>query len=104
MTAITNPDPVPYRDPVPTPTDLETVAAAGTDALARFDAALLQAASDEWVKMARLVGDGMLHLRAELPGVGDAYCMHRLRELVSMGRLEVEGDPYAMRFCRLRLP
>ena len=100
---MTNPNPEPYRDPVPTSADLETVAAAGAEAVSRFDAALLQAASHEWVKMARLVGDGMLHLRAELPNVGDAYCMHRLRELVSMGRLEVEGDPYAMRFCRLRL-
>jgi hypothetical protein len=104
VTATTHPDGEPYRDPLPTPADLKSVAAAGAEALSRFDAALLQAASHEWVKMGRLVGDGALHLRAELPNVGDAFCMHRLRELVSLGRLEVEGDPYVMRFCRLRLP
>ncbi len=58
-----------YRDPLPTLVELETVAAAGPVALERIDAALLQAASHEWVKMARLVGDGMLQLRADAHSV-----------------------------------
>jgi hypothetical protein len=99
-----SPDETPYRDPLPTPLDLEIVAAAGPDVLKRIDAALLQAASHDWVKMARLVGDGVLELRTALPNVTDAYCMHRLRELVSLGRLEADGDMHLMRFCRLRQP
>jgi hypothetical protein len=64
---------------------------------------LLQSASRDWVKMARLYGDGVLELQKILPNVTDAYCMHRLKELVSMGRLEAEGDLDVMRFCKLRL-
>jgi hypothetical protein len=93
----------PYRDPLPTARDLEIVAAAGSEVLDSIDAALLQAASPDWVKMARLFGDGVVQLRNVLPGVTDAYCLHRLRELVSLGRLEAEGDLHSMRFCKLRL-
>ena len=100
---MTQSDHDPYHDPLPTSAELAIVAAAGPDVLSRIDAALLQAASHDWVKMARLVGDGTLQLEAEAPDVGYAYCMHRLRELVSLGRLEAQGDLYAMRFCKLRL-
>jgi Protein of unknown function len=93
----------PYRDPLPTAQDLEIVAAAAPEVLKSIDAALLQAASRDWVKMPRLFGDGVSQLRAVLPGVSDAYCTHRLRELVSVGHLDAEGDSRAMRFCRLRL-
>lgn len=93
----------PYRDPLPTPAELAIVAASPPDVVARIDAALLQAASRDWVKMPRLVGDGVLQLRRDLPGVTDAYCTHRLRELVALGRLEAEGDLHVMRFCKLRL-
>jgi Protein of unknown function len=92
-----------YRDPLPTARDLEIVAAAGPEVRDRIDAALLQAASHDWVKMARLFGDGAVQLRTVLPDVTDAYCLYRLRELVSLGRLEAEGDLHIMRFCRLRL-
>ena len=87
----------PYRDPPPTAADLATIAAAPPDVVARIDAALLQAASHDWVKMARLFGDGVLQLRRDAPGVTDAYCMYRLRELVLLGRLEAEGDLHVMR-------
>lgn len=96
-------EPTPYRDPLPTALDLEIVAAAGPDVLERIDAALLRAASHDWVKMARLYGDGVIELRTVLPNVTDVYCMHRLRELVALGRLDAEGDLHLMRFCRLRL-
>ena len=96
-------DQIPHRDPLPTSEELEIVAAAGPDVLSRIDAALLKAASHNWVAMARLFGDGAVQLQAELPNVGYAYCMHRLRELVSLGHLEAQGDLYAMRFCKLRL-
>jgi Protein of unknown function len=93
----------PHRDSLPTARDLEIVAAAGPEVRESIDAALLQAASKDWVKMARLFGDGAVQLRAVLPDVTDAYCLHRLRELVSLGRLEAEGDSHTMRFCKLRL-
>jgi hypothetical protein len=100
---MTLPVETPYRDPLPTARDLEIVAAAGPEVLKSIDAALLQAASHDWVKMARLFGDGVVQMRTVLPDVTDAYCMHRLRELVLLGRLEAEGDMHLMRFCKLRL-
>lgn len=55
----------------------------------------------EFIKSARIVGEVLGHLEQ---AVGDAFIEYRVRQLIIQGRLEMEGNPHAMRFYSVRLP
>jgi hypothetical protein len=89
-------------DPPPTAEDLAIVASASADVLAKLDKALLDAASKDWRKMARLVGNAMAELKSVVPDLSYSYYVYRLRDFVASGVLEFRGDLTIMRFCELR--
>ena len=89
-------------DPPPTAEDLAIVASASADVLAKLDKALLNAASKDWRKMARLVGNAMAELKSAVPDLSHSYYVYRLRDFVASGLLEARGDLTIMRFCELR--
>lgn len=55
----------------------------------------------EFIKAARVIGEVLGHLEQ---AVGDAFIEYRVRQLIIQGRLEMEGNPHAMRFYSVRLP
>ncbi|MGN8084346.1 DUF3658 domain-containing protein, partial [Variovorax sp. 22077] len=70
--------------------------------LALIDTALLSQVSDDWRKVARVVGMAMLSTRDLPSGVPDAFFAKRVRLLVESGQLESQGDLRRMRFSEIR--
>jgi hypothetical protein len=89
-------------DPPPTAEDLAIVASVSADVIAKLDKALLNAASNDWRKMARLVGNAMAEAKPVVPDLSYSYYVYRLRDFVASGVLEFRGDLTIMRFCELR--
>jgi hypothetical protein len=68
-----------------------------------FDSWLLERATREWRKAARIVGDAMGYNMEPYIQVGDLMLLTRIVALVEQGALEADGDPWDMTTCRLRL-
>jgi hypothetical protein len=68
-----------------------------------FDPLLIERATPEWRKIARVVGDTMGNNFAYMQ-VGDMMMLARVVALVGEGKLLADGDPWDMRSCRVRLP
>ena len=69
-----------------------------------FDPWLLRQATTEWRAVARIVGETMAYCDEPYMQVGDVMLRSRVVALVDEGKLLAEGDPWNMRFCRVRLP
>ncbi|WP_165424364.1 DUF3658 domain-containing protein [Pseudoxanthomonas winnipegensis] len=84
--------------------DLEAVATLTQDDFNAIDQALLVASSTSWRKVASVVGaarDTYPDLYHDIP---DVFYSHRVRTLVSDGKLEAQGNLHRMRFSEVRLP
>ncbi len=69
-----------------------------------FDTLLIEQATTEWQRMARIVG-GMMGATSEpYYQVGDLMLLTRVVALIDEGKLLADGDPWDMRSCRVRLP
>jgi hypothetical protein len=68
-----------------------------------FDPLLVERATGEWRKAARIVGDAMGYNSQPYIQVGDLMLLTRVVALVEQGTLEADGDPWDMTTCRLRL-
>jgi Protein of unknown function len=69
-----------------------------------FDPLLLDRATAEWRKVARVIGDAMGHNAEPYFQVGELMLLRRIVALVDEGKLLAEGDPCEMHACRVRLP
>ena len=69
--------------------------------LALIDAALFSQVSDDWRKVARVVGMAMLSMPDRPSGVPDVFAK-RVGLLVESGQLESQGDLRRMRFSEVR--
>ena len=69
-----------------------------------FDPLLLERATPEWKKIARIVGEAMGYNSEPYMQVGDVMLLARVVALVSDGKLLADGDPWDMRSCQVRLP
>jgi hypothetical protein len=69
-----------------------------------FDPLLLEQATPEWRKIARVVGGTMGQNSEPYRQVGDTMLLTRIVTLVREGKLLADGDPWDMRSCRVRLP
>lgn len=73
--------------------------------ITHFDDVLLENASHEWRKMARVVGGALTSFEGENAlASGDLLLFGRLRSLIEAGKLESVGDPYDLPRCEVRLP
>lgn len=59
--------------------------------------ALLANTSEEWRKVARVIGTTMSGLPDRVKGIPDVYYSHRVQKLVKDGVLESQGDLARMR-------
>lgn len=75
-----------------------------TDDLKAIDQALLASSHTSWRKVSLVVGmamDAHPDLYLDIP---DVFYVHRVRVLVSAGRLQAQGNLHRMRFSEIRLP
>jgi hypothetical protein len=71
--------------------------------LQRIDECLLSQTSHQWHKVARVIGQTMLILGREFPGLPDVFYSLRLKHLVQSGAIEAAGNLNRMRFSEVRL-
>ncbi|WP_142779155.1 DUF3658 domain-containing protein [Agrobacterium sp. T29] len=81
-----------------TPTGLTSAAAD------HFDILLLQQADTTWRKAAYVVGNALGASSERYYQVGDLMLIARLQTLMDQGKLEVDGDPFDIQTCCVRLP
>ncbi|MGJ7527321.1 DUF3658 domain-containing protein [Variovorax sp. GB1P17] len=84
------------------PTESAWVARLPQAELAFIDAALLSQVSNDWRKVARVVGMTMLSMPDHLDGVPDAFFAKRVGLFVESGQLESQGNLRRMRFSEVR--
>jgi len=68
-----------------------------------IDNALLFYAKNNYLKVARLVGDMLMNKEIHTEGIPDIFYSERIRKLVKDGFLESQGDLYYMRYSEVRL-
>jgi hypothetical protein len=90
-------------DPELTPEELRLVEALGGEDVEAIDTALLAAASQNWKKVAWVVGSAFLALADQFPGIPDVYFSQRVQALVRLGKLNSQGNLLCMRFSEVRL-
>lgn len=68
-----------------------------------FDPLLLEQIGAEWRKVAYVIGNTMGYNSDPYYQVGDVMLLVRLIALIEASLVEVDGDPYEMHVCRVRL-
>jgi hypothetical protein len=74
------------------------------DHLQKIDEAILANASSQWRKVSRVAGSAMMANSGTVPSIPDIFYAERIRDLVTAGKLESQGNLAAMRFREVRLP
>jgi len=69
-----------------------------------IDAALMLYVTEQWRKVARVVGGAMEDLGEKRQGRDDLYFAGRVAFLAVTGVIEYDGDLGQMRHCEIRLP
>ena len=69
-----------------------------------FDELLLNQATRDWRKVARVVGETMGNNMEPYFQVGDMMLLRRVVALVKQGKLLAHGNPWIMRSCEVKLP
>jgi hypothetical protein len=91
-------------DPPLTREQQERVAALSPAEVQAIDEALLANMSERWRKVARVVGTTMSNLQDRPIGVPDLYYAGRVREFVTQGLIESQGNLTYMRYSEVRPP
>jgi hypothetical protein len=71
--------------------------------LQRIDECLLFQASDQWRKVARVIGRTMMELEREFPHLADGFYSLRVKHLVQSGALEAAGNLDRIRHSEVRI-
>jgi hypothetical protein len=72
--------------------------------LKRIDECLLSKTSHQWGKVARVIGQTMLVLDREFPGLPDVFYSTRIKHLAKSGAIETAGNLDRIRYSEIRLP
>ncbi|MBZ5493176.1 MAG: DUF3658 domain-containing protein [Acidobacteriia bacterium] len=71
--------------------------------LKRIDECLLSNTSHQWSKVARVIGQTMLVLDLEFPGLPDMFYSTRIKHLAESGVIEAAGNLNRMRYSEIRV-
>lgn len=71
--------------------------------LQRIDECLLSHTSQEWQKVARIIGSTMAVLGRQFPDVPDVFYAQRIKHLAESGAIEAVGDLNRMRYREVRI-
>lgn len=91
------------NDDDPTPEELAQMRRATPTEAAEVDALILKSCTDQWRKVALIVGTSLNEFDAKFPHLPYVYLPVRIIEMEHSGALEVQGDPMAMRYSEVRL-
>jgi hypothetical protein len=94
----------PCDDPPLSAEEKQFIGALSLEFLARIDEALLANCTNDWRKVAFVVGMTMLRIKYKAPDVPDMYFAQRVIQLVEKGLLESRGNLRRMRFSEVRIP
>jgi hypothetical protein len=72
--------------------------------LKRIDECLLSNTPRQWGKVARVIGQTMLVLSREFPGMPDVFYSARIKHLAKSGAIEAAGNLDRMRHSEIRIP
>jgi hypothetical protein len=67
------------------------------------DALILRECSNRWQKVAKIVGDLLDEFDRAYGHLPLAYLQARMQKLEDLGKVEIAGDVWAMRFSEIRL-
>ena len=95
-----DPDSAPYE---PGDEEVARMRAALPAEAAAVDALILRECSGRWQKVAKIVGDLIKELDQAYPHLPFAYIQVRMEELEYMGKVEIVGNLWAMRYSEIRL-
>ena len=91
-------------DPELTETESALVNKLKIEDIEEIDKALLENSTNNWRKVAMVVGITMMKLPERVSGIPDVYYAQRVKELVNKGSLESQGNLSYMRYSEVRLP
>lgn len=93
-------DAAPYE---PTDEEIGFMRAASKDAELAVDSMILRECSSQWQKVAKIVGNLIPELDQVDADLPIAYIQARMDELEELGKVEVAGNAWAMRYSEIRL-
>jgi len=89
-------------DPELNQEQLELISELTEDEILVIDNQLYSNTSNNWRKIARIVGTTMIEMPQRPKGVPDIFYALRVRHLVQSGKLEYKGYLNRMRYCEVR--
>ncbi len=92
------------EDEAPTAEELEQIRRTTPADAAVVDALLLAHCTDQWRKVAMVVGSSLDEFEARFPALPFVYLQLRIQALADQGRLESNGDLRFMQHSEVRLP
>ena len=95
-----DPDSAPYE---PSDEEIAQMRAASPAEAAAVDTLILRECSDRWQKVAKIVGDLIKEFDQAYPHLPFAYIQARMDELEDMGKVEIVGNVWSMRYSEIRL-
>ncbi|WP_431095313.1 DUF3658 domain-containing protein [Polaromonas aquatica] len=95
-----DPDSAPYE---PSNEEIASMRAASPAEAAAVDALILRECSDRWQKVAKIVGDLIEEFDQAYAHLPFAYIQARMDELEDMGKVEIVGHVWSMRYSEIRL-
>lgn len=93
-------DAAPYE---PTEKEVEQMLASTSEERAAAQAFVLRECSEHWQKVAKIVGDLLEEFERTHPHLPVAYLQATMEKLEELGKVEIAGNPWAMRYSEIRL-
>jgi hypothetical protein len=93
-------DSVPYE---PTEEEIAQMVASSPEERATAQEMALRECTDRWKKVARIVGDLLDEFEQTYPHLPFAYLQATMQKLEDLGKVEIDGDVWAMRYSEIRL-
>jgi hypothetical protein len=92
------------EDPPLTPEQENLVSKLSETDIKIIDAAIMENITEQWRKVARVIGTTMIDLEDKFYGIPDLFYGKRVRALRAKELFESQGDLKKMRYSEVRLP
>jgi len=103
MTEATDFDPQDAAPYEPTEEEISQMIASSPEERSAVQALVLRECSERWQKVAKIVGDLLDEFERTHPNLPFAYLQATMQKLEDLGKVEIVGDVWAMRYSEIRL-
>ena len=93
-------DAAPYE---PTEEEIAQMRASSQEEREAVQAMVLRECSERWQKVAKIVGDLLHEFKRTYEHLPVAYLQATMQKLEDLGKVEIAGDVWAMRYSEIRL-